>query len=141
MRTGAIAAGKTKPGKVEIGSFAWYVKKLREESGLSQSKLAEFGEFDHSYVSRLEAGTRMPTREAVIRLAKAMELPEGDDRREKLLDLAGFRTLRGSVHFSSNVILELNSEYRLATPETQQEVAGTLALLIEIMRCRNKKGT
>lgn len=136
-----VVAGKNRSGKVEIGSFAWHLKKLREESGLSQSKLAEFGEFDHSYVSRLEAGARMPTRDAVLRIAKALGLPEGDERREKLLDLAGFRTLRGTAHFASQVIWELNNEYRKMDGETQRDIEGTLRLLLELMKTRKTEDT
>ena len=41
----------------EFGSL---LKTLRERHGVSQSKLAERADFDHSYVSRLESGARMP---------------------------------------------------------------------------------
>ena len=60
--------------------FGSLLKRLREQRRVSQSKLAERAEFDHSYVSRLESGTRMPTREAVDRLSEALGLsrPEQD---------------------------------------------------------------
>jgi transcriptional regulator with XRE-family HTH domain len=54
--------------------FGNLLKSLREKAGVSQSKLAERAGFDHSYVSRLESGARMPTREAVDRLGEAMQL-------------------------------------------------------------------
>src|SRR5687768_8085749 len=41
---------------------------------LSQSKLAERADFDHSYISRIECGDRLPTRDALERLAEAMGL-------------------------------------------------------------------
>ena len=73
------------PRKMEFGS---QLKVLREARRVSQSKLAERADFDHSYVSRLESGARMPTRDAVERLATALQLshPEQDG----LLAAAGF---------------------------------------------------
>ena len=68
--------------------FGQLLKSLRERRGVSQSKLAERAEFDHSYVSRLEGGARMPTRDAVDRLGDAMDLSEGE--RDMLLAAAGF---------------------------------------------------
>jgi transcriptional regulator with XRE-family HTH domain len=69
----------------EFGSL---LKTLRERHGVSQSKLAERADFDHSYVSRLESGARMPTREAVARLGTAMGLEQG--ALDSLLASAGF---------------------------------------------------
>jgi len=68
--------------------FGQLLKALRERRGVSQSKLAERAEFDHSYVSRLEGGARMPTRDAVDRLGGALGL--GESERDALLAAAGF---------------------------------------------------
>lgn len=68
--------------------FGQLLKSLRERRGVSQSKLAERAEFDHSYVSRLESGARMPTRDAVDRLGNALELT--DVELDSLLAAAGF---------------------------------------------------
>lgn len=68
--------------------FGNLLKSLREKHGVSQSKLAERADFDHSYVSRLESGARMPTREAVDRLGMAMNLEHGS--LDMLLASAGF---------------------------------------------------
>ena len=54
--------------------FGALLKGFRERRGVSQSKLAERANFDHSYVSRLESGSRMPTRDAVDRLGMALGL-------------------------------------------------------------------
>jgi transcriptional regulator with XRE-family HTH domain len=74
------------PG-AEFGSL---LKAMREKARpfLSQSKLAELACFDHSYVSRLESGARMPTRDAVERLAEALGV--SDAERRDLLQHAGF---------------------------------------------------
>ncbi|HRA47883.1 MAG TPA: helix-turn-helix transcriptional regulator [Thermomicrobiales bacterium] len=68
--------------------FGNLLKRLRETNGVSQSKLAERASFDHSYVSRLESGARMPTREAVDRLGTAMSLDPAE--LDSLLASAGF---------------------------------------------------
>jgi transcriptional regulator with XRE-family HTH domain len=68
--------------------FGVQLKALREARRVSQSKLAERADFDHSYVSRLESGARMPTRDAVERLASAMVLSQIEE--DSLLASAGF---------------------------------------------------
>lgn len=68
--------------------FGNLLRTLREKHGVSQSKLAERAGFDHSYVSRLESGARMPTREAVDRLGSAMHLDQAS--LDTLLASAGF---------------------------------------------------
>jgi transcriptional regulator with XRE-family HTH domain len=68
--------------------FGAKLKRFREAHGVSQSKLAERADFDHSYVSRLESGARMPTREAVDRLGQAMKLSQVE--LDALLASAGF---------------------------------------------------
>ena len=60
----------------------------REGKRLSQSELAERAGFDHSYVSRLECGIRMPSFETVLDLAAALELSEADT--DRLLIAAHF---------------------------------------------------
>ena len=72
----------------QSAEFGILLKGLRETRRVSQSKLAERAEFDHSYVSRLESGARMPTREAVERLARALGLAQAEE--DALLAGAGF---------------------------------------------------
>lgn len=68
--------------------FGGLLKSFRERTRLSQSKLAERAEYDHSFVSRLESGARMPTRDAVDRIARAMTLTQVET--DSLLAAAGF---------------------------------------------------
>lgn len=75
------------------GEFGTALKGAREARNISQSKLAERADFDHSYVSRLESGARVPTRDAVMRLAAAMGLL--DPARDRLLATAGFLARNG----------------------------------------------
>ena len=72
----------------QSAEFGVLLKGLREARRVSQSKLAERAEFDHSYVSRLESGARMPTREAVERLAEALGLAHQEQ--DAMLASAGF---------------------------------------------------
>ena len=85
------------------GSFALTLREMRDRVRLSQSRLAERAGFDHSYVSRLESGSRMPTREAVTKLAEAMHLSDGD--RDALLASAGFMPGRIENLFASEPVL------------------------------------
>lgn len=64
------------------------LKRYREQAGMTQAELAEKAECDHSYVSRLQSGARMPTRDAVVRLGEAMGLSDVD--MDLLLKDAGF---------------------------------------------------
>ena len=70
------------------GSFAVALRQCRELQRLSQSRLAAAAGFDHSYVSRLESGTRTPTRDAVVKLGEALALD--DIQADALLAAAGF---------------------------------------------------
>ena len=72
--------------------FGGLLKAMREARRISQSKLAERADFDHSYVSRLESGARMPTRDAVERLASALTLSQSEE--DGLLAAAGISTPR-----------------------------------------------
>ena len=84
-------------------TFAPLLREYRDRRRLSQSRLAEAAGFDHSYVSRLESGTRMPTRDAVAKLAEAMGLEEGE--RDSLLASAGFMPGRIENLFASEPVL------------------------------------
>jgi transcriptional regulator with XRE-family HTH domain len=71
-----------------MSEFGPLLKGFREARYLSQSKLADRASLCHSYVSRLESGARMPTRESVDRLAAALKLEP--EERDRLLNAAGF---------------------------------------------------
>lgn len=73
-------------------SFAAALRRCREAKRLSQSRLAAAAGFDHSYVSRLESGTRSPTRDAVVKLGDALVLD--DIETDALLAAAGFMPAR-----------------------------------------------
>ena len=87
-------------GRTEFGAL---LKSLREKRGVSQSKLAEKAVFDHSYVSRLESGARMPTRDAVDRLGEALNLEQ--PQLDSLLAAAGFLPRDVSSLLSSEPVI------------------------------------
>lgn len=64
-----------------MSPFSRYLVDLRGRLGVRQGELAEIIHFDQSYVSALETGQKgPPTPEFVERLAKALELPEEEQR-------------------------------------------------------------
>ncbi len=68
--------------------FRRLLKQHREARRWSQERLAHEAEMDHSLVSRLESGQRSPTREAVGKLARGLELPA--EQKDQLLIAAGY---------------------------------------------------
>lgn len=68
--------------------FGATLRRLREDRGFSQSRLAERARLDHSYVSRMEAGDRKPSRGTVNDLAAALACTEAEQ--DVLLMAAGF---------------------------------------------------
>lgn len=111
--------------------FAPYLREMRERCRFSQSRLAGAAGYDHSYVSRLESGSRMPTREAVIKLSAAMQLDEHD--RDGLLDSAGF--LSGSLEslFAGEPVLSevlAVLQNRNIPKEVRDDVRNMIALLV-----------
>ncbi len=69
-------------------SFGARLKSFRLSSGYSQTMLANKSGLDHSHVSRLESGTRTPTRDAIEQLADGLGLDMID--RDELLASAGY---------------------------------------------------
>jgi transcriptional regulator with XRE-family HTH domain len=115
--------------------FGQLLKTIRERRGVSQSKLAERADFDHSYVSRLEAGARMPTRDAVDRLGVALGL--GESERDSLLAAAGFLP-RDVTHLLSSEpvlgeVLDLLKDEQLPS-ELRENMRQVLHLLAQQAR-------
>lgn len=68
--------------------FSSTLATLRASRRISQSRLAEAAGVQHSFVSRLESGSRSPSRNTVVALADA--LGATDSERANLLGAAGF---------------------------------------------------
>ncbi len=56
-----------------LTAFGRNVAKFRNESGISQDKLAEGANLDRTYLSGIERGVRNPEIKVVIKLARAWE--------------------------------------------------------------------
>lgn len=117
----------------ELGQL---MRALREARRMSQSQLANRAELDHSYISRLERGTRTPTREAIHLIADALDLPLTDSNRDRMLAAAGFAPDRLGSLLSLRRLGELNDQLRDADAETVNEVDATLCMLINSIRFR-----
>lgn len=70
--------GGRSAGDGEAPSFGALLKQLRDARGLSQHDVAARAGLDNTHVSRLETGGRGPSREAVERLADALEASPRD---------------------------------------------------------------
>lgn len=69
-------------------AFGSALKDVLTTHRLSMSRAAVMAEYDHSYVSRLVSGARMPTREFIDRLV--LHCGFSDDEWRRLLVAAGF---------------------------------------------------
>lgn len=120
---------------VQQTGFAALLKSLREKRSVSQTKLSERADFDHSYVSRLESGSRMPTREAVDRLGEALELEQ--PQLDSLLAAAGFlpRDLSSLLEGEPVVgeILDLLQDEAVPS-ECQDNLRQMIYLLVKLAR-------
>jgi transcriptional regulator with XRE-family HTH domain len=121
---GAIEAPK------ESTPFARMLKELREDRGISQSRLAEASHFDHSYVSRLESGNRAPTREAVLKLADALELDAR--QRDNLLAAAGFMPQRVESLFADEPVLS-DVFQLLSSEDVPEPVRMNIRQMLKVM--------
>ena len=115
--------------------FAASLCELRQRRRLSQSRLAEAAGFDHSYVSRLESGSRMPTRDAVIKLSDALRLNEQE--RDGFLAAAGFMPGNVESLFAGepvvSEVLGLLQDNKIP-PEIREDVRNMIGLLVRQAR-------
>lgn len=110
--------------------FGQKLKEYREGYPISQSKLAERAGFDHSYVSRLESGARVPTVGAVHRLAEALQLPK--DKADRLRAAAGFMPSDPSSLFANPDLARLSAVIpRLPLP-VQEDVRAVIRMALRV---------
>jgi transcriptional regulator with XRE-family HTH domain len=107
------------------------IKELRESRSLSQSKLAERCDFDHSYISRLESGVRNPTRDALERISIHLGLVPKEDRR--LMNAGGFLALSDAEHDEFDDLRELldNPLIRPDVRDAMRTILGAAKLTLE----------
>ena len=85
---GREVGGGDEPFVRNSEEFRALLKRHRDDRHWSQERLATEAEMDHSLVSRLESGQRSPTREAITKLARGLELSV--EHKDRLLIAAGF---------------------------------------------------
>lgn len=112
-------------------AFSLELKTQREAMGLSQSKLADLADLDHSYVSRLESGARQPTRDAVYSLSTALGATETETR--ALLLAAGYSP--GGDHITIPQLADLQKALMKVDSKTRRQraliIIEHLALMLE----------
>lgn len=114
-------------------TFGTALKMFRERKGVSQSKLSETAECDHSYISRLESGARMPTREAVFALGQSLHLKDSDI--DILFAAAGFMPVNefGLIKVLPE-LKDLDDALSTASETDKLSVTFTVRLLIDFLR-------
>lgn len=115
------------PPGIDPASFAAHLIRFRKahQPYLSQSQLGNRIGADHSYISRLEGDNRMPSREMVDKIAKALELD--DDDKVRLLESAGFidREL-SSIH--DPMLLQIDQALRTGSVSDNTRQAARVIL-------------
>jgi transcriptional regulator with XRE-family HTH domain len=118
---------------VSAGTFGQVLKRLRESRRplLSQSRLGDWAEFDHSYVSRLESGVRRPTRDAVNKLASALKAT--GEERAALLAASGFLPGDPGVLLADSSLARLHTilDAKLLPADLEQQIRTSLAVLAD----------
>lgn len=61
--------------KNTLQQFGLHLRKLRINRKLTQSQLAELGDFDRNYIGMLERGERNPSLLNLVKLSNALGLP------------------------------------------------------------------
>lgn len=131
----AMVAIREASADPSTSEFRRQLKTLREERRWSQERLADQAGMDHSLVSRLEGGQRTPTRDAVEKLARGLELLA--DGKDRLLIAAGyFPDHAESVLFDEPAVRRLYAVLRdTETPEPirnniRQVISGLLSIAV-----------
>lgn len=113
----------------QFSGAATVIKEFREANKLSQVQLAIAADFDHSYISRLESGSRIPTRDALGRISRALHLTRKEDQR--LMHAAGYLS-----HYESGEQRELFDllEDKRISSEIRDAAKMLLAALLSLLR-------
>lgn len=111
-------------------NFGTELRRLREKAKKSQSLLAKQADFDHSYISRLEAGSRLPTREAVERISSALGLTEA--HKSSLMASAGYTTAYTAREFKWPILAELGEALEKLEAAKRERYIADLHRLIRV---------
>lgn len=106
--------------------FASLLRRYLTAAGMSQLRLARAAGYDHSYISRLLSGERMPSRDAVEAFADVLGLPPQD--RDWLLASAGYGSPRTLAVLHEPVLEQLYAVLRDPQVPAARRVALRSAL-------------
>jgi transcriptional regulator with XRE-family HTH domain len=119
--------------------FADLLKVYLEYRETNQYYLSQAAGLTPSYISRLVSGERKPSREVVVRIAKALDFDVGDRRYDLLLETAGYRAAESVISFACMEIHLINELFMQVDSKTQTEVRLALRLLADGMDSRVKE--
>lgn len=127
------------PRRDAATGFGAALQQLRKRENMSQAELSRRAGFDHSYLSRLEAGDRIPSRNAVRSIAYALRLTRND--RSDLYAAAGFLpdnpadVLRHEPALANALtVLQSDDVPEAAKAIVRQQIAGTVAMVEAMTR-------
>lgn len=110
------------------------LRDYRIAAGISQAQLGRLVDMNHSYISRLEAGERLPSRETAERIATALGHGPESPTYGALLYAAGFRTAGTLPPTTPNEVLEFARLLDDATPETRAHMLATIEFFNVVLR-------
>lgn len=118
-----------------LKEFSSTIKTARLKQNLSLRDLAELTGLDHSYIGRLEKGGPKPSRVTVLKLAKALKIPENI-----LLEKAGYSANKYFDGVPPNVKSLEDQDLSQLPPEIWRLVVdkNNYSLLKQIQAMKNK---
>lgn len=110
--------------------FGHMLRELRMDRRLSQARVADMAGYDHSFLCRLEAGNRDPSREAVETIARVLRLSGPDT--DELLMAAGYMPNNAASVLDREPVVARLYEFLVssAAPESTKEIVRTQVVLI-----------
>lgn len=115
-------------------TFAEMLRYLRKQHGVSQNLVSERTTYDKSFISRLESQERKPTREAILRIAEAIEL--SDDETDQLLLMASFMPVQATSMLNNPELARLDDLITMAPADKQEWAKDSVKDLIAVLSIR-----
>ncbi len=90
-----MSVGDMMPKRIKTDAIGVILRQIRLEQNISQEELGRRMQFDRAYVAALESGSRYPSVDMLLGLAKALEVRPGEmlDRIAVYLDSGKARIL------------------------------------------------
>ncbi|PKL76672.1 MAG: hypothetical protein CVV27_09095 [Candidatus Melainabacteria bacterium HGW-Melainabacteria-1] len=111
-------------------AFSLRISQMRKLEGLTMTALSERIGVTPSYISLLEAGDRLPSRDIVIKLARVFVPPEDIDTLDELLVLAGLSPTRYALQLQQDDTRAVYRALLNQNPEDFKAFAALVRLLI-----------